>query len=334
MNKTRINTSFESGEIISTDHLLQNEVIVMSSFTEFEKDYLWQMVERGFRGLNENSPVKQCASREEFLGELATSSVINLVLCNGQSDSRQAIGYMGIHTSTDQLTWLDERLLGYFSEAEKEGVFFYNTAIVIDQEYRSLSTSMLFLGAGIRYVFERATTHGKTPTVGFDFCQKNDPGIPSLMQLSLKRERLPLAIETLARSDWYTLTLGNRYSDGVKPISIVNIGSGKAKSMVRLKEIKNSEYSQFSQQVSTCQGKAWHIIGPEKLKDRRKIPQLVSEIIEQVARFGPEDAGYINIDSSYDDVVLSLASKIRTIGYEDVLVEQADYQKYNVIRGG
>jgi hypothetical protein len=334
MNKFRTDTTFKLGEIISSDNRLKNEVIVMSNFTDFEEDYLWRMVEQGFRGLNENSVIKQGASREEFLGELATSSVINLVLRTGQSGRPKAIGYMGIHTSTERLTWLDERLLGYFSEAEKDGTFFYNTAIVIDQEHRSLSTSMLFLSAGIRYVFARAAMHGKTPTVGFDFCRKNDAGVPNLMQLSLKRERLPLTIETLARSDWYTLKPGIRYSGGVEPRPMDKVVSSEVQTGVTLKEIKNSKHSQFSQQVSACQRKAWHIKGPERLKDRRKIPQLVSEIVEQVARFGPEDTGYINIDSSYDDVVLSLASKIRTMGYEDCLVEQADYQKYNVIRGG
>lgn len=186
--------------VVRSDEKIGLEVVAQASFNDDEIGKLWWIVDNAFAELSENSSNDQAPSEEEFTLELFSDSVINLIL--RRRGVQTPLGYMGIHTTTNHLMWVKSNLIEkYFKKPEDRGSFFYNSALAIEPDTRSLGAGIFFLRSGIRHVYEIAKSVGSAPTVGFDYCSDNDPGIPLLMQMAIRKEGLPLKISTILRVD-------------------------------------------------------------------------------------------------------------------------------------
>ena len=116
--------------ILGIDNRSGLEVLFQTEFRNREAQDLWTVVGDAFKELELHASVDQAPSKEEFMFELFSESVINLIL--RRQNGQIPVGYMGIHTKTDALLWLNSGLIEtYFEKPEKEGSFFYNSALAI-----------------------------------------------------------------------------------------------------------------------------------------------------------------------------------------------------------
>ena len=327
---------------------------------EARRNSVCDLVETSFAQLNGQSILRQSSTREELEEEIDNVNVIKLLLEQRSVTSAPVIGYMAIHTCLDDIDWLQrDGRYEVFGDADRNGLFFYNSTFAIDESHRSLGNAMTFLSVGTELVTTIAESNGGLPVIGFDYCRKNDPRIPQIMSVNLRSARAHLEIETLCRHNWFYVGLqglSTEYTE-IDPYSFdmveasKRIGSdvalGEADVLMeneieqRFLELDNGvvfleqitpENKLFSDRVREANTCSWHLRGLNKanLENTDELHRIASLLYEQV---GPTDTMYIDIDSKRSPLVLALQERIRQLVDFEVELGLVDYHMYSIVRG-
>ncbi len=310
---------------------------IVEQLSAVERMEVHDISQEAFEDLSKSSLLYQGASFDQLEAELDNSSIKKVLLKESADRKSPTLGYLGIHTTTETLTWLDSNKMDViFGDALKLGTFAYCSTVEITKHARSLRNIISLLTEGLSLVHHRAQTIGAYAVMGFDCCGANDPAIPMLMQKTANKSGFGYKVHTIGRHDWVRLSLidvsdcgGETYSVGVEK----GIDLSNPQDTFKVQVIKQDNLHGFSQLTPVRFGAFAHVIGYASGNNEQ---QPVSETrISQIASY-LLDLGsvIIDVDATCSPKIIELQAALKHELRRPIKLEIADYQLYSGITKG
>lgn len=155
-------------------------VTVTKDIPAEEYDTLWNMVETGFRELNQKSYEKQDMTRDEFEADINSQHVLKYVARDSSGD---LLGLLTVHVGLEDVTWTNtDRLNDVQKGVDSDATSYYIGTLVVPKGLRGTSIARSMLNGALIHFQDVNNATSQNSLLFFDCAEANYPWLGKFVE--------------------------------------------------------------------------------------------------------------------------------------------------------